>query len=145
MEKKLFTAAAVWTIVGMLAGVYYREFTKFNNIEQPTATQLSTVHTHALALGTLFFLVLLTLERVFHLSQHAKLANATFLVWNIGLAAMIVIQTVKGSLQVLGSAAAKSPAIAGISGLGHIALAAGFILFFITLNKALKASPAKAS
>ncbi len=47
---------------------------------------------------------------------------------------------VKGCLQVLGHASANSPAIAGVSGLGHMLLTAAFILLFIGLGRVVRAA-----
>lgn len=140
MEKLLFRSAAAWAVVGLLSGLYYREFTRFHAWDHPTFTQLSTVHTHALALGCLFFLVMLTLERTFGLSQHSAHARRAYLAWNIGLALTAGMQLVKGSLQVAGVDAYSHPALAGISGLGHIIMTIAFALFFHALAKALKAT-----
>ena len=140
MEKLLFRSAATWAIIGLVGGVYYREFTRFHDWDHPVFTQLSTVHTHALVLGCLFMLVMLCLERVFSVSRHARLANKAYVVWNVGVAMTVAMQAVKGSMQVAGVEAHTSPAIAGISGLGHIVLAVGFALYFHCLAKALRAS-----
>ena len=59
MLNRLFTSAAAWTAIGLLSGLYWREFTKLN--EFTGETMLSTAHTHALALGTLVFLAVLGL------------------------------------------------------------------------------------
>lgn len=138
MEKKLFTAAAVWTGIGLVGGLYYREFTKMNDFDTiGQFTQLGTVHTHSLVLGSLALLLALVLERTFRLSA-SRYATWFFIVWNVGLALTVGMQVVKGTLQVLGNAAASSPAVAGISGLGHITMTAGFILLFLALGAVLK-------
>lgn len=131
----LFRAAALWTGLGFLAGLYYRELTRF--ADHPGGTQLSTAHTHFLVLGTVFGLVFLLLERQFQLSD-SKLFGGFFWTWIAGTAVTVGAQVFKGSLQVLGSAAAESKAIAGISGLGHIALTVAFVLFFLALRSRLK-------
>ena len=46
MEKRLWNAAGIYFILAIAAGVFYREFTKFNGYEGNTA--LSAVHTHFL-------------------------------------------------------------------------------------------------
>lgn len=131
-----FRAAAAWTGLGLLAGLYYREFTRSQG--HSGGTQLAVTHTHLLVLGTLFGLLFLLLERQFQLSQ-SKLFTGFFWTWIAGTAITVGAQMVKGTLQVLGNASADSPAIAGISGLGHIALTVAFILFFLALRSRLKA------
>lgn len=131
-----FRAAAAWTGLGLLAGLYYRELTHFT--DHPGGTQLSTAHTHFLVLGTVFGLVFLLLERQFELS-HNKWFTGFFWTWIAGTAVTVGAQLFKGTLQVLGSVAAESKAIAGISGLGHIALTVAFVLFFLALRSRLQA------
>ena len=130
-----YRAAAAWTGVGLLAGLYYRELTRSTG--HPGGTQLSTTHTHFLVLGTILGLVFLVLERQFALCQ-SRLFKGFFWTWIAGTAVTVGAQLFKGTLQVLGNAAAQSKAIAGISGLGHMALATAFVLFFLALRSRLR-------
>ena len=130
-ETFLFRSAAAWTAVGLAGGLAYREVTRAADFTG--FTQLSLVHTHALALGTLVLLVTLALERLFTLSEDRRLGWFV-LAWNAGLALTIGALSVKGSLQVAGSASADAPALAGIAGTGHIMLAAGFVVLFLVLG-----------
>lgn len=134
-----FRAAAAWTGLGLLAGLYYRELTHFT--DHPGGTQLSTAHTHFLVLGTVFGLLFLLLEHQFELSRN-KWFGGFFWTWIAGTAVTVGAQLFKGSLQVLGSATAESKAIAGVSGLGHIALTVSFVLFFLALRSRLQAGSA---
>lgn len=138
MERKLYFSAATWTAIGLLGGLFYREFTKFNDWTYPRFTQLSTVHTHALVLGALTFLIVLMLERTFKLSQASKDLGRFLPVWNISLGLTVGMQLIKGCLQVMGNPIADHAAIAGMSGLGHIGLTIGFGLLFHGLGKAIK-------
>ncbi|NUP03515.1 MAG: DUF2871 domain-containing protein [Nonomuraea sp.] len=129
--KKILHAAHIYMIVGVISGLYYREITKLNDFTGDT--QLGVVHTHLLALGMLFFLVVLALEKVFTLSAGGKLFTWFFWVYNGGLALTVVMMIVHGTQTVLG--AETSAAISGIAGLGHIVLTVGLILFFVNLGK----------
>lgn len=131
-----FRATAAWTGLGLLAGLYYREFTRSNG--HPGGTQLAVTHTHWLVLGTVFGLIFLILERQFQLSQ-SRLFKGFFWTWIVGTAITGGAQMFKGTLQVLGNASADSKAIAGISGMGHIILTVAFVLFFMALRSRLKA------
>lgn len=129
-ETVLVRAAAAWTAAGLAGGLGYRELTK---IEGFTGwTQLSVVHTHALVLGTVVLLLVLALQRTFRLSEDRRYGWFMW-TWNAGLVLTVAGLTVKGTLQVIGSTAASSPALAGISGLGHIMLTVAFVLFFLVL------------
>ncbi|CAM3090433.1 hypothetical protein PSET11_01328 [Arthrobacter ulcerisalmonis] len=128
--KKLYYAAFTYMIAGLASGLFYREFTKANDFTGNS--QLSVLHTHLLALGMLFFLTVLALDKVFSLSG-LRMFNAFFWTYNAGLALTTAMMILSGVLTVQGTT--PSAAIAGISGLGHIGLTAGLVLLFITLGK----------
>ena len=106
--RKIYVAAHVYMILGLISGLYYRELTKAKDFTGDS--QLGVVHTHILALGMLFFLIVLALEKLFTLTD-GKLFTAFFWVYNAG------------------------PALDGLSGLGHITITLGLIFFFINLGK----------
>ncbi|MEC5192367.1 MULTISPECIES: DUF2871 domain-containing protein [unclassified Arthrobacter] len=128
--KKLYYAALTYMIAGLVSGLLYREFTKANDFTGDS--QLSVVHTHLLALGMLFFLTVLALDKTYDLSA-VRMSNAFFWTYNAGLVLTTAMMVLSGVLTVQG--ATPSAAIAGISGLGHIGLTAGLVLLFITLGK----------
>jgi Protein of unknown function (DUF2871) len=134
-ETVLFRSAAAWAVIGLAGGLAYREVTRA--ADYTGVTQLSLVHTHALALGTLMLLVTLALERLFTLSADRRLGWFVW-AWNVGLALTIGALAVKGSLQVAGAESADSPALAGIAGTGHIGLAVGFALLFVVLGARIR-------
>ncbi|WP_035759302.1 DUF2871 domain-containing protein [Granulicoccus phenolivorans] len=137
MTTALYRWAALWTAFGLASGLFYREFTKLNGV--PGGTQLAVVHTHALTLGTIVLLVALALALALPALAERGAFRVFVWVWNIGLAIATLGMLTKGILQVSGNALATSPMIAGISGLGHMTLTAGFIIFFVALGRTLKA------
>ena len=54
--KKILNTSMIYFILAAAAGVFYREFTKFNGYTGETA--LSYVHTHLFVLGMFAFLVI---------------------------------------------------------------------------------------
>ena len=136
--KRLFTTANIYMILGLVFGLYYREFTKFNDFTGET--QLSVMHTHLLALGMLFFLIVLVLDKVFAISG-TKQFTLFYWFYNGGLALTLVMMFVHGTMDVLGKEV--SPAISGIAGLGHILLTIGLILFFHALGHGVKRAVAE--
>ncbi|MEU5849069.1 DUF2871 domain-containing protein [Saccharopolyspora shandongensis] len=130
--KKLYWSALIYMILGLAAGLYYREFTKA--LDFTGDTQLSVLHTHLLALGMLFFLLVLALDKAFALSGN-KLFTLFFWFYNSGLALTAAMMLVHGTLTVLGNE--SSAAISGIAGLGHILITLGLIHLFLALRKAL--------
>ena len=142
MLTTLYRSAAAWTAVGLAGGLFYREFTKANDVAG--GTQLALVHTHSLALGTTMLLVLLALVATFG-STLGRAFRWGVTTWNVGLAITVGGLLVKGCLQVLDNPAADSPAIAGISGLGHTILTAAFIMVFVGLAPAVRSRVAAES
>ena len=131
---KLAKTSMVYMILGLIFGVYYREFTKFTNFSGKT--QLSVLHTHTLVLGMLFFLIVLLLEKNFKLSQQ-KYFQRSYLFFNAGLIITLGMLLLHGTLTVLGYP--DSAAISGIAGIGHLLLTIGLGFFFHSLLKALPA------
>ncbi|GAA2124507.1 DUF2871 domain-containing protein [Glycomyces algeriensis] len=136
--KLLFHTANVYMILGLVSGLYYRELTHLSDFEGET--RLSVVHTHLLALGMLFFLIALALEKVFALSE-SRLFKWFYWVYNGGLALTVAVLILRGTLTVLDAepTGAADSALAGIAGFGHIVLTVGLILFFHTIEKRIKA------
>ena len=48
--KSLYRAAIFYLVMGLGAGVFYREFTRANDFPEGHFTQLGVAHTHLLAL-----------------------------------------------------------------------------------------------
>jgi hypothetical protein len=133
--RKIYVAAHVYMILGLVSGLYYRELTKLNDFTGDS--QLGLVHTHLLALGMLFFLIVLALEKAFALTE-GKLFTQFFWIYNGGLALTVGAMLVRGTLTVLGHS--TGAALDGIAGLGHIVLTVGLVLFFINLGKRIPSS-----
>jgi len=129
--KKIYYAAHIYMILGLVSGLAYREITKVKHFEGDT--QLGLLHTHLLALGMLFFLIVLVLEKLFTLTANKKLFAWFFWVYNAGLALTVTMMTIHGAQTVWGKE--TSEAVSGIAGLGHILLTVGLILLFVNLGK----------
>lgn len=133
--NRLFNAAALYTVLGLAGGLFYRELTHSRDFVGDS--QLGLVHTHFLVLGTVFLLIVLGLEKLFTLSR-SKLFGWFEITFHAGLLITGIMMAVRGSMTVVGTPL-TSPAFAGISGLGHIFLTAAFVLFFLALRKAIRA------
>lgn len=131
--KKLVRVSMSYMILGLFFGIFYREFTKFNDFTG--TTQLSILHTHTLILGMFFFLIVLLLEKNFTLSQH-KNYKKFYMFYNMGLGMTVLMMLTHGTMTVLGIA--SSAAISGIAGLGHIILTIGLGFFFQVLFASVK-------
>ncbi len=133
--KKLLNAAFIYMIVGVLSGLFYREFTKMNEFPPGQFTQLGLAHTHLLTLGFIVLLIVLALEKVFGISRSATLFNWFFWLYNAGVILTSAMLIWHGSLTVLGIE--STAMIAGIAGLGHMLLTAGMIVLFVALRRAV--------
>jgi nitric oxide reductase large subunit len=131
--KKLFYSSFAYMVVGVLSGLFYREYTKGKDFTG--FTQLSVVHTHLLTLGFIVLLIVLILEKLFALSK-SRLFSWFFWTYNAGLILTAAMMVVHGMLQVQG-AADVSAAIPGIAGLGHILLSVAMVLLFLALRTRL--------
>ena len=80
--KQLYCAVVLYTVLGLVAGLFYRDFTKAHNFTGKT--ELAVTHTHLLALGTLFFLIVIGLEKQFTLSS-GGLYRWFFWTYNVGV------------------------------------------------------------
>jgi hypothetical protein len=136
--KKIYYAAHTYMILGLVSGLFYREFTKAKHFTGDS--QLGLLHTHLLALGMLFFLIVLALEKLFALTANRRLFTWFFWTYNSGLAVTVGMMVVHGTQTVLGQE--TSDAVSGIAGLGHILLTVGLILLFVNLGRRLSASGA---
>lgn len=135
--KKYLNVAFIYTIAAMIGGVFYREFTKYNDFSGVTV--LGKVHTHLFLLGMLVFLMAALFSVHMNLSQD-KLFRVFFCLYNIGVPLTAVMMVVRGVPQVLQQELSKGAdaAISGIAGIGHILTGTGLILFLLSLKRNAK-------
>ncbi len=131
--KKLINIAFGYAFLALASGVFFIEFTKFNDFTEPTS--LSLLHVHLLVLGTFMYLILALFSLNTTLLEIKKFSLFQK-IYNPGLLLMIATVSAKGIIEVLGIEMSKglTATISGISGIAHIALAAGFVLLFMALK-----------
>lgn len=132
--KPLYWAAVGYTALGLPSGLVYRELTKAHQFTGKT--ELAVVHTHLLALGTLFFLIVLVLEHQLALSN-TRAYRWFFAVYNTAVLWTVACMTIIGVRTVLGHG--ESTPLAELAGIGHVLLTIGFVLFFLTVHQAISA------
>ncbi|WP_422660965.1 DUF2871 domain-containing protein [Paenibacillus sp. EC2-1] len=130
--KKLYYTSFFYAVLGLIAGIFYREITKHSDFTGNTV--LVALHTHILVLGFMFFMIALILAKVFQVHE-AKSFGVWYIVYNLGLLITIGAMTTRGMLQLNGGDISFLPHIAG---LGHAILGAGFIWLLILLGKRVK-------
>lgn len=134
--KKLVNTAFIYAIIAMLCGVVYREGSKF--LELTESTTWSLTHTHFFVLGMFFFLLVLLLEKNFHLTKDKKF-KIFYITYNIGLIITGIILWIRGIFDITKNATITyDKMISSISGIGHMLLGIGIIIFFIILKNATK-------
>lgn len=135
--NRLLSTSFAYMILGVASGLFYREYTKATGT-LGLDTQLSTLHTHFLALGMLVFLVVLALDAVFSLTGRRSF-TVFYWTYNIGLLVTVALQAVRGILTLDGQdPATTSAAIPGIAGLGHMILTVGLVALFVALRAGIK-------
>lgn len=140
--KKLLNRAFLYAMLGLAAGVFYREFTKLSGFTG--RTMLAFMHPHLLTLGALLCLLVLLLARSFPLLGE-KHYRRFLLLHDIGLPFTVLMLGLRGVLQVLATPLSKGldAAISGVAGLGHIVLGLSLVFLFLALRRAVT-EPAQA-
>lgn len=135
MKKKLADAAFIYVIAGLAAGVFYREFTKFQGFSGRTA--LGLVHPHLLLLGAGVMLLLIALEPALLLSGEKRSLKRSLLFYHCGLGLTAALLLIRGVFQVLGSPLSRGldASISGIAGIGHILLAIGLCRLLLMIRR----------
>ena len=137
MMKKIYYSAFIYLLLSLTSGVLFREFTKLNGVYDTTA--LGKVHGHLFSLGFLFFMILLLIELRLEMTK-SDIFQMFFVFYHIGLAVSSLSMTTRGILTILeikGSIELSNgldAAISGISGLGHIVLSIGLVMFMFILK-----------
>ena len=135
--KKYLNISIIYAIAAIAGGVFYREFTKYNDYTGVTA--LSKVHAHLFLLGMMVFLVV-ALYGAHNDLQKIKTFQIFLWIYNIGVPLTVVMLLVRGVTQVRGLAlsAATDASISGIAGIGHILTGVGIILLLLSFKKMAK-------
>ena len=132
--KKYLNISLIYAILAMAGGVFYREFTKFNEFTE--ATILGKVHTHFFLLG----MVVLWITALFAAQKNLeeiKTFKVFMWIYNIGVPLTGVMMVVRGIPQVLilSLSDGLSAAISGIAGIGHILTGIGIVLLIFSFKK----------
>lgn len=135
--KKMMNWSFFYLIIGLLSGVFYREFTKFNQFTQTTT--LGFTHVHFLVLGTIVFMIVGLFVLLTNLDQQ-RYFSWFMRFYNVGLLLTGIMLYVRGIVQVLNISltSGASAAISGMAGIGHIVLGVGFLFLLMSLRNVEK-------
>ena len=133
MTKRYANYALAYALAAMAGGVFYREFTKFQQFTGKTT--LSVVHTHYFLLGMFFFLLLMLAEK--SLSFSGSRAAKAVVTYQAGLNITALGLLMRGLTQVWGTPLSKGldASISGISGIGHILTGVCILLLLLRIRK----------
>lgn len=136
MTKKLVNLSFIYAIIGLIAGAFYREFTKYLGFVGKTT--LSVAHTHILVLGSLIFLILGLFSMNLKL-ENEKTFRTFFVSYNIGFVITASMIILRGLTEIMDWSKNKAldASISGIAGVGHVIIMVGFVYLFITLKRAI--------
>lgn len=133
--ENLFFLGATALVMGLLGGVFYREFTRYFAFE--AVTHLGKLHVHTLVLGFVMMLAMYLFARRSD-SLAAALKKPVHL-YLAGLFLSVVCMLAIGMKEVAGTNPAVSrAALDGISGLGHILLSAGLVWSAARMGNAVR-------
>ena len=132
--RKYLNYARLYAIAAMIAGVFYREFTKWNGFEGET--MLVKVHGHLFFLRMLVFIIVELFERFGNLDQYPSFKKFK-ITYNIGLPFTAIMMMVRGITEVLNISLTKGMdyTISGLAGIAHILTGVGLIFLLSTLQK----------
>lgn len=127
--KKLINMAFGYGLVGLAGGVFYREFTKYNDFTGTTA--LGKLHVHLLVLGTLLCMLLALFSLRTDLTQQKTFARFQ-MIYQVALPFMAVMLLVRGVTEVLGTELSRglNAAISGMAGIAHILMTIAFVYLY---------------
>ncbi len=132
--KKYINLSFIYFIFAMIAGVFYREYTKFVGFTDRSS--LSLVHGHLLALGMIMFLIVALFSMKFDFKNNKKI-KLFYKIYNPGVILTAVMLFVRGMVQVNNTVISKGldASISGISGIGHLLLLVGLVFMFLALKE----------
>lgn len=133
-SKNILGLSFTYLLMGLILGAFYREFTKFYGYTNKT--HLDKVHPHTIILGfVVLFLIYLCVRK--YTKEDLKKIQSSIYVYITGLVLTISNMFLIGIYEVVseGKEIIKIDALNGISGIGHIILLLGTIMFMSKLYR----------
>lgn len=132
--KKYINITIFYAVLAMIAGVFYREFTKYMNFEG--STSLLRIHPHLFTLGMMMYLLIYLISLSLNFDENNKI-DKHLKFYNIGLILSAVMMFVRGLTEVLAKdlSNGQEAMISGMAGLGHVILGVSLILILLDIKK----------
>ncbi len=133
MLKRYINCSLLYAALALAGGVFYREFTKWSQFTGRTS--LAFLHTHYLILGTVFFLLLLLIEKNFPFFD--KSVGKILIAYHVGLNVTAAGFLMRGWIQawMVPLSAGLDAALSGFAGCGHILLGVSILLLLWKIKK----------
>lgn len=132
--RSILELSTVSLVLGLVAGVFQRGVSRIYGAGDPAS--LVSLHTHSLVLG---FAGLLLIYYVLALrDRDPRSVRTPIYLWVSGLVLTILMMTIQGLTQILGTAPGTVllVVVSSLAGLGHILLAVGLVWTMLILAKA---------
>lgn len=133
--KKILNTSMIYFAFAIAAGVFYREFTKFNKFTGETV--LGYIHTHLFVLGMFLFLIIALFVRQEPDLSETKTFKRFYVLYNISLPVMVCTMFTRGIIQIQNIPLTKATdsMISGIAGISHILITISLLILFTALKK----------
>lgn len=132
MNKKILNLSYLFLILGLISGVFYREFTKIYAFTGYTT--LSVVHTHLLILGTMFLLIISLATKDVKVNISKPLA-----IYTLGLVIFTISMSINGVFDAILRRPYSNIYLVILSGAGHTLLGVGMVwMIYILKNRGTK-------
>lgn len=128
----LLKLSGAFLVLGLAAGVFYREFTKFFGFTGKTTLSLS--HTHLLVLG---FILMLLFALLWRNAVAMEKTRRPFILYLTGLTWTVAAFMVRGiyTITAEGQTLINDAALSGMAGLGHILLGVGLVWLMVRVSR----------
>ena len=133
-KENILDMSITYAVMGLLGGVFYREFTKYYRFEE--TTHLGKLHVHTLVLGLLLMMLLYIMVKNTD-DDSVKILKKPICIYNTGLIFTLSNMTMIGIYEVVSDRVQtiNITAMDGISGIGHIFLGVGLIYTLLIIKK----------
>ena len=125
-KENILGLSYTFLVMGLIGGVFYREFTKFYDYQ--AKNHLSKLHVHILILGFLLMMIIYIVSKEYDVKRILSLKKPIY-VFISGFTFTMVNMTLFGIYDVVGEGKdiVIRAALEGLSGIGHIVLSIGIV------------------
>lgn len=129
----IIKTSITFVILGMIGGVFYREFTKI--FAWTKYTSLGVVHVHLIVLGSIFFMIIYSILN--NQYKNIKIMKKSIIFYIIGVSWTTITFVVRGIYTITsrGDVLFPNAMLSGIAGIGHTLLSIGILWIMINIMR----------